>query len=261
MSILRGALTVFRFEMSRSLTASRLLAWSTLVLFPAAILALRFNFAHPDIFGLALLTLIPLVVCMLGLLLWASPVIHSELEGKTWIYLACRPRGRAAVLVGKYLMAVTWTLLAGLCAVTLCICVAGANRMPVPLGRLWFVFAVLILLACATYGALFVLIGVLFNRRAMVVCVAYSIVTEFIIPSLPAATVLVEFTVNFRLRNLMLEWMAWRPRYELDPIARNLISEAPAWLHLVVLVFATILLLGIALGIVQKREFITADES
>lgn len=261
MSILRGALTVFRFEMSRSMTTSRLLAWTALVLFPASLLAIRFNFVRPDILGIALLMLIPLVVCMLGLLLWASPAIHSELEGKTWIYLACRPRGRASVLIGKYLMAVAWTALAGLCAITLCICVVGANQMQVPLARLWGVFAVLILLACTTYGALFVLIAVLFNRRAMVVCVAYTIVTEFIIPSLPAATVLVEFTVNYRLRNLMLEWMAWRARYEDDVLARNLLSDAPAWLHVAALVIATVVLLAAALAIVRKREFITAEES
>ena len=42
----------------------------------------------------------------------------------------------------------------------------------------------------------------------MVICVAYCVLVEFVIPNmLPANTVLTEFTVNFHLRNLMVGWM------------------------------------------------------
>ncbi len=37
--------------------------------------------------------LLPQVVTVLGLLLWATPVVHSELEGQTWVYAVVRPGG------------------------------------------------------------------------------------------------------------------------------------------------------------------------
>jgi ABC-type transport system involved in multi-copper enzyme maturation permease subunit len=265
MSYLHGMLAVFRFELRRSLTLSRMGAWTTLALFPPSIVLLMFVGYGPDIagYGFALSMLIPAVVCMLGSLLWASPLVNSELEGKTWIYLAARPKGRSSVFLGKYLTAVTWTALSGLGALTLCVIVTGAQGMQIPLGRLWTVFAILILLACLCYGALFALIGVLFQRRAMVICVAYCVLVEFVIPNvLPANTVLTEFTVNFHLRNLMVDWMGWENEFVgFQPLNSSWFSAAPAWQHLLPLIIAPAILLVAGTKIVQKREYITAEES
>ena len=38
--------------------------------------------------------LIPQVVTVLGLLLWATPIVHSELEAQTWGYAVVRPGAR-----------------------------------------------------------------------------------------------------------------------------------------------------------------------
>ena len=58
----------------------------------------------PDtVWGLILFGLIPEVITLFGLLLWVTPVVQAELEGRTWIYLAVRPRGRVSMLLGKYL--------------------------------------------------------------------------------------------------------------------------------------------------------------
>jgi ABC-type transport system involved in multi-copper enzyme maturation permease subunit len=81
-----------------------------------------------------LLYLIPQVVCLLGLLLWATPNVHSELEGRTWIYLAVRPDGKAMVLLGKYLTAVAWSASACLLALTISVIVCSAfQRLDNPL--------------------------------------------------------------------------------------------------------------------------------
>ena len=66
-----------------------------------------------------LFALVPMLVSMLGTFLWATPVVSAELERKSWVYLAVRPHGKVNVLIGKYLVAITWALsaaLAGLCA-------------------------------------------------------------------------------------------------------------------------------------------------
>jgi len=265
MSYLNGMLAVFNFELRRSLTVSRMGAWTALALFPPSIVMLMFVGLGPDIagYGFALSMLIPAVVCMLGQLLWASPLVNSELEGKTWIYLAARPKGRGSVFLGKFFTAVTWTALSGLGALTLCVIVTGANNMPIPLGKLWLVFAALILLACFSYGALFALIGVLFQRRAMVICVGYCVMVEFVIPNLlPANTVLTEFTVSYHLRNLMIEWMNWEGRFaNFEFLNRNWVSDAQAWQHLLPLIIAPTILLVAGTRIIEKREYITAEES
>ncbi len=57
-----------------------------------------------------------------------APLVHAELEGRTWIYLAVRPRGRVSVLLGKYLTAVAWTTLAGWTSTTICVLHRAARR-------------------------------------------------------------------------------------------------------------------------------------
>ena len=54
------------------------------------------------------------VGCMLGLLLWAIPAVGSELEAQTWVYLAMRPHGKVAILLGKYVVSAVWTASAGI---------------------------------------------------------------------------------------------------------------------------------------------------
>ncbi|MFO7904832.1 MAG: hypothetical protein R6U98_19370, partial [Pirellulaceae bacterium] len=85
------------------------------------------------LWGWILLGLIPGVITLLGLLLWVTPLVQSELEGRTWGYLAVHPRGRASLLLGKYLTAIVWTALAGCTSLTICILIA----QPVYAFRLW----------------------------------------------------------------------------------------------------------------------------
>ena len=256
----KGAITVLRFELTRSITASRVAVWLVLALFPPAIVTIMFwgNYRIRDPlieFGMPLFVLSPQVMCLLGLLLWASPVVQSELEGKTWIYLASRPGGKTALLLGKYLTAVIWTAMAclvGLVMVTGVATSSGGVDEPI---RLIIVFSILIVLASIGYGALYVFIGAIFQRRAMVVCVAYTMVSEFVVTWLPA--VIHQFTFAYHLRSLMTTWMGWHVHVD----ARPIFGEEPFWQHLLIMMGIAMSLLVITDVVLHKREYITAEET
>ncbi len=86
---------VFLFEWHRSLSVGRILTWLVLLLVPVALMGAVLFLTRSEIpstfLYVATYILVPQVICMLGLLLWATPAIHSELEAKTWVYLAMRP--------------------------------------------------------------------------------------------------------------------------------------------------------------------------
>ncbi len=203
--------------------------------------------------GWMLFALIPEVITLFGLLLWITPVVQAELEGRTWIYLAVRPRGRASTLLGKYLTAITWTALSGWVSVTLCVWVA----QPEEAWRLWATLIALVSFACLAYGALYSLIGVFLHRRAMVIAVAYTLVSEFVVAFVPA--VINQFTVQYRLRNLLVDFMDWRSYYSKEAIG-VLLGEQPLWLHVLVLLAATVALLVVAVQVIQHKEYATADD-
>ena len=124
-----------------------------LVLFPIALItAIRLlsdqGAENTESWGLVLYLLVPEVVCLLGLLLWATPSVSTEIEGQTWIYLAMRRSGRNLVLVGKYLTAVIWSFSAAFVAATACTIIMGSAGGL----KLWFVVCVLSLLSCLAHG-------------------------------------------------------------------------------------------------------------
>ena len=205
------------------------------------------------VWGAVLFGLIPEVITLFGLLLWITPVVQSELEGRTWIYLAVRPRGRVSVLLGKYLTAITWTALAGWSSTTICIYIA----QPVDAWRLWISLVGIVAFACIGYGALYGLIGVLLQRRAMVIAVAYTLIFEFLVSIVPA--VINQFTVQYRLRNLLVQFMGWRELLP-DEASAILLGDQPAWLHILILCGFTVTLLAVAAQVIQRKEYITADE-
>lgn len=263
--ILRRVLAVFRFEFGRSLTLSRGAGWAVLVLFPVFLVSVvKYYDIHADpvagfphvsqpTWGIFLFGLIPEVISLLGLLLWATPLVHAELEGRTWIFLAVRPRGRVSVLLGKYLAAVTWTALAGWTSASICLAIIQPQQW----FRLWCVMLALVTLSCLAYGALYCLIGTLFHQRAMVIAVTYTLLFEFLISLIPA--LFNKFTISYRLRNLLFNWMPWRAR--LDEKIRMILGDEPNWLHLAILGGITIGLLVIAVQVIQRKEYVTAREA
>jgi hypothetical protein len=262
---LPNILAVFRFEWQRSMSLARLAWWFVMAAFPAALTGVLVwrgvvmedqSLAVDPRWTLVLYALVPNVVCYMGLLLWVTPAVHAELQGRSWCYLAVRPGGKVAVLLGKYLAAVTWTALAAWTGLLASIVVARPSHA----GRILLVLAALTLLSCVAYGALYALLGALFRRRAMVVAVAYTLIFEFIITYVPA--VINQLTVQYRLRCLLVGWMDWEEQQQLmgGPLPAALFGTAPWWQHVSIVIVTAVVLLGIAAAVLRRAELATADD-
>ncbi len=245
---------IIQFELTRSMTAGRIAIWAALVSFPVALFTIL-SFVNPtaqiEWWGLTLYFLVPEVVCLLGLLLWATPAISTEIEGQTWIYLAMRRSGRSIVLIGKYLTAIIWTVSAALVAITTCMLIVGA------IGgfRLWAVMCALALLSCIAHAAIYLFIGVMFHRRTMATAVAYTLGIEYALSLVPALAN--KLTVNYRLRGLLANWMDWEVARS---NAESVFGHEPAWTHLLVLTAITLSMLGIAVFRLSRAEYPTQQE-
>lgn len=256
---LRGILAVFRFEWRRSLTIPRVSWWVVLALFPPLMVGLiRFNadmdlsadFWVPLLYGL-----VPSVVCMLGVFLWTTSAIASELEAGSWIYLAVRPNGRSSVLVGKYLFAISWTMATALTGLTVAVVVASPEQAM----RVWSVVAALVLLSCPAFGAVYSLIGVVFIKRAMVAAVVYTLVVEILLGFVPA--MVNELTVQLRLRSLMWRWMEWDSHTQGRMAeSKMFFSDAPVWQHLLILFGLTAGLMFLAVLLLRQKELCAAGD-
>ena len=257
----RGISAVFRFEWKRSLTVPRMAWWSVLAVFPGLIVTLMrvadSQPPHSDAWIGVLYSLVPGIVCIMGVFLWATPAISSELEGGNWTYLAVRPGGKTSVLLGKYLCAITWTAPAALVGLTIAVIVAAPDDS----FRIWRVLALLVLISCPAYGAVYILIGVIFQKRAMVVAVAYTLVFELILALIPA--VINQVTVQYHLRALMSRWMEWDTRQgQRFADMKVLFGDAPASEHLLILLGLTVGLLVVAVAVLRHKELAAgADES
>ncbi len=247
-------LDVIQFELKRSLTWGRSAMWFALVLFPVAIFATLRQIApddRPDEWGLMLYFLVPEVICLLGLLLWATPAISTEIEGQTWIYMAMRRSGRSWIPLGKYLTSVAWTYSAAVASCTGCVLVMGQMGSL----RLWVVMNLLSLLSCIAHAALYLLIGVIFYRRTMVTAVAYTLTIEYGLSFVPALAN--KLTINYRLRGLLAEWMDWEIARSM---AENVMGHEPPATHLSTLAAMTIALLAATLYRMGHTEFPTHQE-
>lgn len=245
--------TVFCFEMGRILKLSRIAIGAALAAFPPVLLALiQFHkgpMHEPVAGGWALFVLIPMMLCLMGILLWATPVVHAEVEGKTWAYLAVRPAGKGPILLGKYLAAAVWTATLALASLTASVVVIRPEN-----GMLstWLTFAWLVVLSCFSYSAIFVLLGVLFLRRGMLAAVAYTVVFEVLVALIPA--VINQFTVQYHLRCLLAQ--------AIPDVARRLrvpFDQNPWWQHGLILLAIAASALSIAIAVLRQRELVRGD--
>ena len=267
---------VFWFEWKRALSWSRMLWSLALALFPVFIMAIvRFNafsvadaerrstpswqFVWRGLCAWLLFALIPMLVSMLGTLLWTTPAISSELERRSWVYLAVRPNGGTAVLLGKYLAAVTWIIPPALLGLTIAVPIAGLATME-DSWRIWWGIARLVLLSAPAYAAIYLLLGVLMPRRALVLAVAYTLIFELIVSFVPA--VINKITVQYRLRSLAAEWcdISYSGTSGAST-AMLFIGSEPAWQNIGVLILLTLTLLGLAVAVLRASEFSSSAES
>ncbi len=213
------------------------------------------------VWALGLFLLLPVVVSMMGVFLWATPAIASELEGRSWAYIATRPNGPVNVLLGKYLVGVVWGMSAALVSLVGCLSVAN-----VP-GGSWSLFptlATLIVLGCPAYGAVYALIGAIMPRRAMVIAVVYSLTFEGLISFLPVIlgdpALISRVTVSYPLRALLTKWVRLDQLVDED-ITRWAVSNSLDWVDISSIIGIAILALGAAVLVLRNQELSQADES
>lgn len=252
-----GPLGVAQFELRRSFSAGRWALWLLISLFPvllATVTWIRTEGTTPDdVMVVVLFFLIVRVACVMGLLLWATPVINSEMEGRTWIYAATRPSGNTSLVLGKFLVAVLWSLTAGIVATTLAVPASGIGD---PLWT-WWVLTVLVCFAVVAYGALFTLIGTLLQRRAMVVAILYIVMIEGALSLVPAT--INRFTVGYRLLSLLVDWMnldegAESEQYEM------LFTSTTATTHIAILLLYSLGVMTAALLRARHGGYLTDPE-
>jgi hypothetical protein len=257
MNLARVAAVVL-FEVRRTATFARLAWWAVLALFPVAIVSLLVGTGGPvppsrDVWSVILFVLVVIIVCMLSLLLWATPIVNAEVEGNSWPYLAVRPGGKTRVLVGKYLAAVAWSALAGWTGLTISLLIT----QPVRAFHTWTVLAVLVLLSSISYGALFTFIGVVAHKRPMVVAVGYALILEFVMAWAPA--VVNQVTMRLRLQTLMYLWIDWEN--PVPPEALFFIDRAPAIQQILILLGFSAGLLAAAIWVLRQKTLVSASEA
>jgi predicted membrane channel-forming protein YqfA (hemolysin III family) len=260
MNTLQRIPAVFLFEWRRALTMPRLAWMVALMAFPPVLLLMIRTAARSDppleIAAILVYVLSPCVACMMSVFLWATPVLSAELEGRSWVYLAVRPYGPVAVLLGKYLVSVSWAVPVGLVSASLGAIVIGHEHLV----QLVTVECGLATLSCLSYSAVFLLIGVILPKRAMVAGIVYAVTFEVAAALIPAAVNL--FTIQYRLRCLLVRWM------EMDVAAARgnpvFVSyfgdESAAW-HVAVLLGMTAGYLAAAALLLRFREFTSAAET
>lgn len=259
----RGVFGVAHYEFIRSLTPVRIGLWFAMALFPTClILVVAFSVPeqflrssdYQSVMSILFFVLLPEIVTILGMLLWATPIVNSEMESRSWIYAVIRPEGRRSMLLGKYAIAVLWTTTCGWFAATLSIPFAGF-REPV---TAWLSTLVLCFLSSLSHGALFALIGVLVQRRGMVLAFFYAAVVEGFLGWVPA--VINKFTIAYRIRSLMAGWFDV-PMNEFMQTTEMVSESVSDWVHIAWLLGGTAVLLGISLWRVQAAQYMGKGES
>jgi ABC-type transport system involved in multi-copper enzyme maturation permease subunit len=265
-----NVLAVVQFEWRRALTTPRMLWWAGLALFPVFIVtmvqlalskAASQGFHRPprEVFTLLLFGLIPMLVSMLGTFLWTAPAVSAELERQSWVYLAIRPHGGTAVLLGKFVATLAWVLPAALAGLSLAVVIAwwGNHWSVDEAWDVWWTITRLTSLSCPAYAAVYLVIGVLFPKRAMVISFAYTLVFELLVSFVPA--VINKLTVQYRLQALLGNWTDLERTIGSDQFGGlALMDSSSSTRHVVILFAYTLGLLIAAIAILRSSEFSTA---
>ena len=268
----RGAAATCMFELRRSMSAQRISVSIGMALFPPAMLSLLiFGAKVSSADGGAqmidsaqfLAVFLTALVLLLSLLLWATPNVYSELEGKSWLFVASRPAGRTLIFLGKFMASVVVSLAICFTAITLCVLVIRSTNETINPIRLWLSMNVVYFLATLIYAAVFSLIGVVFVKRAMVVGAGFLIGFDVFLATLPGALIN-RFTVRHHLQEIGIATMGWffpaNAGSEQD--YRNIYGQEWAtWIHVAIVLSVTLLLLIIGTKVISSREYVTADQS
>lgn len=260
MNTLRRIPAVFEFELRRTITGGRVFWMLALMLLPPLLALLARSTARntppKEIASILVFVLCPCVACVMSVFLNATPAVASELEGRSWVYLAIRPYGPTAVLLGKYLVAVLWAIPVGIVSAILTL-FAFLDRDAIELIPTQ---CALVTLSCISYAGLFLLLGVIIPKRAMVVGLAYTVIVEIALASIPA--VVNTLTIQYRLRCLLVDWANLpKPDREVARAFQAYYNDIPAAQHLMMICIMTIVFLIASALLLRYREFTSAMET
>lgn len=255
---------VFVYEWKRSLTLARIAWWLAMAMFPVMItIMIRTlgDFATPidmsvqkSNWSMTLYALIPGVCVALSVLLTAAPAVASELEQRSWVYLATRPNGIFWLLLGKYLVSVTWGTSAAWLGSVFSVALCGMDEQL----RMLLSLLTLSLLSATAYSAVYMLVGAIFPKRAMVFCMMYTVIVELVFGSIPA--VINRMTVQFRLRTLFVNWMPLDDSMKDDSVFRYVMIDGSSYMQCLWLITLSVLFLVAAIVVAHRREFTSATE-
>jgi len=255
---------VFVYEWKRSLTVGRIAWWFAMAAFPVLMTILIRTLgdfenqndiaAQKSIWSVTLYALIPGVCVALSVLLTAAPAIASELEQRSWAYLATRPNGIFWLLLGKFLVSVTWGTTAAWLGT---VCSVGVCGMDEQL-RMLVSLSALSLLSAIAYSAVYLLVGAVFPKRAMVFCMMYTVLVELVFGSIPA--VINRITVQFRLRTLFVNWMPLDERMKSESVFQYVMAEGSSLMQCFWLIALSSLFLVAAIVVAHRKEFTSATE-
>lgn len=248
--MLQSSLAIYRYELKKSFSLGTTFLWICVIVFPT-ILQLLINIigsSLPDEFtGVLMVGMIPGAVCLMTILSSMAPYLNTELEGNTWPYVAVRPHGRTALMLGKYFVSVTRSIIAGLLAIAIVMPTLNLNEssshvplaiakpvvnaqslakselqdvtpngdvndLPTDLSQdtalpLWLALSMMVVLSSFSYSTLFCLLGTIMHKKPMILAIIYTLLVEGVISMLPA--VVNAFTINFYLRSIFLRAMNW----------------------------------------------------
>jgi hypothetical protein len=115
-------------------------------------------------------------------------------------------------------------------------------------------------LSCVAYAAVFLLIGVIIPKRAMVIGVIYAIVFEVGAAFIPAAVNLI--TIQHRLRCILVRGMEMDLRLaDRNPVILAYFGQESTSWHVFMLFVMTAAYLLAAGALLRYREFTFASES
>ena len=110
------------------------------------------------------------------------------------------------------------------------------------------------------YSAIFSLLGVIIQRRAMVVAVGYFLIIEIVFALIPA--VIGKFAMSYHMLSLLIQWVGVIvPDDEFEEEFVQLWGVYPQWVHLGAIFLMTGIMLGAAAVIIRSREYITLEDA
>jgi len=255
---------VFVYEWKRSLTAGRIAWWFAMAAFPVLITILIRTLgdfenhndiaARKSVWSVIFYVLIPGVCVALSVLLTAAPAVASELEQRSWAYLATRPNGIFWLLVGKFLVSVTWATTAAWVGTIFSVGACGMDEQ----FRMIMSLSALSLLSATAYSAVYLLVGAVFPKRAMVFCMLYTVLVELVFGSIPA--IINRITVQFRLRTLFVNWMPLDERMKDEDVFQYVMAEGSSFMQCFWLIALSVLFLVAGIVVAHRKEFTSATE-